>query len=374
MRVVVGVAAAVQVVDFSRIITGVLEPSHLRLPYVPYVTLTVEVLPFYLVAWTAAALLFAAGWHTRVAGMLTALMMFYALFLDQQTYANGLYLVALVVGLLALGDAGAVWSLDARRQATTGTVPAWAVALLKLQVTIVYTFTALAKVNLLFLSGVIIRGYLRQTGPLAFPAMLRIFPVMSALSFLSIAIELFLATALWSKKLRGAAVVIGIAFHLVLTTLAEPKMVVGIGVFSAVMFALYLPFFEHTPHRVTVYFDDDCGICTRCLEWLLSMDKRRYLRAIGTRDPRAFQHPISTADASSTLIVFDDETGERKLRSQAFSAIFTALGLPFQPLRLLGLPGFSRVADVFYNAVARHRHQISTWLGVKACVVKRKAS
>ena len=213
----------------------------------------------------------------------------YALIIDQQTYSNHLYLLSLIVFLLTLADSGRALSIDARGQ-DAPSIPAWPVTLLKLQVSIVYVFAALSKINVVYLSGVVIYLSLQPSlkmlvaGHAATPVLMMLVAVFSVL------VELWLAVALWRRKWRSAAVVVGIAFHVGLIVLLTWDQAVQLIVFTIGMASLYVLFFEHAPHRLTVYFDSSCGVCTWVIRWFVSQDHQQVITTVGAADRAAFRH------------------------------------------------------------------------------------
>ena len=168
----VGVALAVLLgwASSAETLPRLANPELLRVPYVDWLPdPDPPVVSALLVAWLAAGLVFLVGWQTRVAGAVLTATLASVLFIDQQMYNNYLYLMVLSVGLLTVADSGAAVSLDARLRGARETIPAWPVFLLCVQVSIVYGFAALAKLNLDFLSGSVLASYLRRDGPLAVP-------------------------------------------------------------------------------------------------------------------------------------------------------------------------------------------------------------
>lgn len=84
---------------------------------------------------------------------------------------------------------------------------------MKFQISAVYFYTALVKCNSSFLEGALFReriGYFETIGPLA-----------------TIALEFFLAFALWSARLRKVAIPLGVAFH--------AAMLVTLGFYAALI-------------------------------------------------------------------------------------------------------------------------------------------
>ena len=69
-------------------------------------------------------------------------------------------------------------------------------------------------------------------------------PLLLALSWVSIALELWLAGALWRPRWRRTAVVVGAAFHAGMVALLPPGVRVQLAIFAVEMLALYLVFFD----------------------------------------------------------------------------------------------------------------------------------
>jgi hypothetical protein len=245
VRIIIGVVTAVRAVEAWRIMARVFAPGLLRLPYVSWLPEpSLTLIALLTLTWFAGAIAFCLGWHTRIAGSLLFATMSVTLLLDQQTYSNHLYLLVLVVLLLTLADAGAALSLDARRKGPRSEVPAWPVLLLKLQVSIVYGFSAIAKITPVYLSGLVIAINLRKSGPLSIPMEWRTPGIMSTLAVFSVATEAFLAVALWLPRWRWPAAIIGIGFHVTLVLLLIPEVAVQLAVFAVATLALYLLFFN----------------------------------------------------------------------------------------------------------------------------------
>jgi hypothetical protein len=227
-RILISVSAVLAAWEASRLLPRLLAPLVIKLPFFSWLPmLPSSALPVFLAVWLLAAVAFAAGWKTRVAGALLTLATGYTLFLDQQTYSNHLYLLFLVVLLLTIsgGRAG------------------WPVLLLKIQVTIVYFFSAMAKITPQYLAGEILISSLKQEGWLAVPEAWRVPAVMSVLAIASIAAELFIAFGLWSPRLRLPAIVAGAGFHLLTIAVLDSSRL-SLAIFTLAMFAVYVLFVD----------------------------------------------------------------------------------------------------------------------------------
>jgi hypothetical protein len=113
--------------------------------------------------------------------------------------------------------------------------------------TIVYGFTALAKINPLYVSGSIIVSVLRIDGWLAVPTAWHRVEVMSAFALLSILTEVLLALGFWSPRLRLPTAIVGVGFHALIVLWMDLPL--ALTMFALEMFGLYLAFFDLTPLR-----------------------------------------------------------------------------------------------------------------------------
>jgi uncharacterized membrane protein YphA (DoxX/SURF4 family) len=253
LRMVVGGNAVLCGVESWANLRVIADPQGLRVPFVPGLTpVPAEWLTLFMTAWFGAAALLAVGWFTRAAGIALAGLMTYTLLVDQQTYSNHLYLVILETLFLVVGNAGAIWSLDAasgRREAQA--VPAGAVSLWQLQISIVYFFAAAAKLNPGFLSGEVLWIYWPTEGALAFLAPLRTREALMPLAVAAVAVEFFLAFALWLPALRRLAVAVGLALHAGMVAMVWQKDPTGIIVFALASLPPYLLFFRSAPRAKT---------------------------------------------------------------------------------------------------------------------------
>ena len=248
-RIGLGLAALLKLVATAPVLVRLLSPSTLRAPFFEWLPYPESPgIALLLLTWLAGALAFSFGARTHTAGMALAGSLAYVLVLDQQLYSNHLYLLLLLVALVTIGDGGAALSIDARRRGRREYVAAWPVALLKLQVSIVYGFAALAKLNVYFLSGALLAAYLRRGGLIPLPEPLLGFPVVTVLAISAVATEGYLALALWSPSRRASALVVGVALHLFMVLTLAPTL--ELLVFAVELLALY-PLFFPQPRRLT---------------------------------------------------------------------------------------------------------------------------
>jgi hypothetical protein len=251
---VVGLATIGFALESWANIGRVLSPQVVDMPYVAwYPILPAVMLPVFVVVWLCASLAFALGLGTRVSGAILALSMAYTLFFDQQLYSNHLYLATLVVLLLTIAESGARFSLQARFSGGRNLIPEWPILLLKIQISIVYFYAALLKINPQYLSGAMLSSFWPFSDLAALPGGLSTAQVLPLIAAASILIELFLSVALWVPRLRWLALLVGIGFHLMIiytggTTPGEPD--IAFAIFALVTVGPYALFFDFPTPRV----------------------------------------------------------------------------------------------------------------------------
>lgn len=212
-RVIVGVAALLRWAVAIPYFQQLADPSGFRVPYADWIP---ELSGAWVLlvggTWVLSAALLTVGLWTRLSGAALFLSLGSYLFLDQQSFMNHLYLLWLVVGLLTLTDPGSALSIDACRGRRPEVVTGWPIWLMKAQVSLVFGFTVLAKLNLDFLGGSVLYSQLRG-GFVEFPDSLRSVAVLSLLSVVVVILETWLAFALWMRQRRHLAVLLAFSFH-----------------------------------------------------------------------------------------------------------------------------------------------------------------
>lgn len=190
--------------------------------------------------------LLAVGLFTRTACALLLVAQSWVFFADQLNFRNHPYFFLLLLAVLAVSPAGRALSVDAwlRRPRLPWRVllpapaPVAAQRLIQVQVSLVYLWAAAAKLDPAYLEGHVLRhliGRWLAANDLPVPAA---DAGWIALAAATIAVEVFLAVALWSRRLRPAAIAVGIAFHLSIA------VTLGIWAFSLATIASYLLFLD----------------------------------------------------------------------------------------------------------------------------------
>ena len=149
----------------------------------------------------AAAFAVVLGWRTRLAALALAGTDLLTQLWDQQTYSSHRLLSTILLVLLAFAGSDRTWAVH-RSEAEA---PPWPRLLMMSQLSVCYLFAALSKLNPSFLSGRPLQDWLRWD----LPALLTF-----AMAVGAILTELTIAVALWSRRFRLLAVVLGVLLHI----------------------------------------------------------------------------------------------------------------------------------------------------------------
>jgi len=200
------------------------------------------------------SLLFVIGLGTRVTAPLFAAATWYVVaYLGHQHYEpwthHHVYALLFGITMLALTPCGRSLSVDrwlaVRRAERAGEPPAseigplWAVPLIGLHVSLMYMFSAYDKLTWAFLSGQRLQQSLQflYFGSDAPPSPW--WEIGTAIAGTgTVALELWLAVALWLPAQRRAAIAVGLALHAVF------YLTIPVGIFSLTVAAFYLAFVD----------------------------------------------------------------------------------------------------------------------------------
>lgn len=292
-RIILGAAALIRASVAWRILDAFADPNVVRIPIVDgFAAPDSIVARVVVIVWAGAAVAFAAGWRLPWAGGALAAAVGAYLLLDSQTYSNHLYLMGLMVVLVTIGRADSALSIGGAERP----IPRWPILLIKLQVSIVYGFAALTKLNQDFLSGLVLAGTI-DGGLVELPHALRTPTVLSLVATAAVATELFVAVFLWSRAFRPWAFLLGGGLHLAITLLIGPTL--ELLVFSLVMLSTYPLFLDRGP--VTVVWDDQCPTCADWVARFRRFDVLHLLRPVGRQDRSHELDPADVAHAMHTI-------------------------------------------------------------------------
>ena len=184
----------------------------------------------------ALAVCIAVGYRYRICLVLFFLIFTYTELIDRTTYLNHHYWMSLVALLMVFLPLNLMWAVDAWRNPSLrkDTVQWWVVWALRAQVSVVYVFAGIAKLNSdWLLHAQPLRIWLYQHGDLPiFGTLLQELWVAYALSWTGALFDLtIVGWLLWNRTRRWAYITL-VVFHLI-TWLLFPKL----GIFPWLMIA-----------------------------------------------------------------------------------------------------------------------------------------
>ncbi|MGV0794953.1 thiol-disulfide oxidoreductase DCC family protein [Mycolicibacterium sp. XJ1819] len=107
----------------------------------------------------------------------------------------------------------------------------------------------------------------------------------------------------------------------------------------------------------TLFFDGNCGMCTRSRDLLLKLNRTGALRTEPLQAEGAAERLGVAASSLMDSVRWLDSTGEVHAGAEAANAaVSAALGVRL-PLRVYRVPGIRSLQDAVYRWVADHRYR-----------------
>ena len=239
-RIFVGLASFALIVEWWIPLVRLSADEFVRLPTTTWAPAVTPVLVQGLVSVAlVGAVLLLLGTLARVGAALVCLTSAFALVLDEQTYSNHLYLLVWLAGLLTMSRCGNAFVFPRRKSREP--VPYWPVFLIKLQISVVYFWTGISKINEQYLSGEVLQTFMNEWVPIPDAALVY-------LALLSIGVEFFLSIALWMPRLVPVAAALGASLHLgIIVLLQDPLPLIF---FALLMAAGYVQFLTSRPQQL----------------------------------------------------------------------------------------------------------------------------
>jgi predicted DCC family thiol-disulfide oxidoreductase YuxK len=281
-----------------------------------------------LLIWTAAAALLIIGWKAQIGGFVLAVVLASSLCAGTLPNSVHLYFIFCLVLLLAVAEGCSAW-LDGRR-GTGGLVTAWPVTLMKLLLSALYLYTALS-------GHAVFRGW---------PEIL-------------IAIQIFVAAALWSPLLRRAAFVLGLAFHAALAGMVPAP--VDLMLFGLAALSLYFLFLPSEPRSRIVVWDDRCSFCRAWIRWFERLDWFGVHRFVGSSSAEAYEDTGLTREQAARAVQLVS-AGRIESGFDAVVGLLEVVPLGCFWAPLLRLPPAPQIGRRAYTWVANNRDRLSAVL------------
>lgn len=209
-RIGLGIATILNAVEAYQILAGIAD-GRLGMPVLPGApSPTIPWLTVVSILAVGAALAVTAGWNTEIAAVASVILSAVVLLWDQQTYSSHRLLATLLLAYLVFARAGTVWSV--RPAPGRPPVAWWPQLLMMSQLSICYLFSALNKLNVGFISGVPLSGWVWLELPSQF---------FTLAAMGTVVVELIIAIGLWFPASRRVAVVLGLGLHLSIVSLMD---------------------------------------------------------------------------------------------------------------------------------------------------------
>lgn len=207
-RIGVGAATILNTIEGFEILAAIAD-GKIAMPVIPGVpTPTLPWLVALVALTTGAALAVALGWHSDRAAAISVVLGVTFLLWDQQTYSSHRLLATLIMAYLAFAKADTAWSIRPARDRSD--VPWWPQLLMMSQLSVVYLFSALSKINVWFMSGVPLASWIWLELP---------WQLYAVAATMTIVVELTIAVGLWFESSLKVAVALGLGLHLSIVTL-----------------------------------------------------------------------------------------------------------------------------------------------------------
>jgi hypothetical protein len=302
-----------------------------------------------LTLWIAFAIALAIGLFARPAAAGLAAVAAATIALDLQAFSNHVTLLIALSALLALGNPSAAWSVDARLGRARASIPYWPVFLVKFQISTVYAFASLTKINSSFLGAEVLAS---RWEPVVGEPGGAVHAILVAIAISTVCVEGFLAVALWSARWRRVALPLGLGLHVTIAATLGAVLVP----FGTLMLGAYVLFPAWRPGSGRVAWDGRLEGVERLVALLRWLDWFGVYRYSATRSapPRApdARAALQVRDSAGTREGFD---AVRAILERSPVTFLVAPLLGLRPLTSLGARLYSRRVAADIGASRRGR-------------------
>ncbi|RXZ72674.1 HTTM domain-containing protein [Agromyces albus] len=209
-RVGLGLATVLTSIEAYDILAAI-SGGKLAMPVLPGVPApTLPWLTVLIVLTIGAAVAVTIGWYTEQAAIVSVVLGIAILLWDQQTYSSHRLLATLLMAYLVFAKAGTAWSI--RPISGRPSVPWWPQLLMMSQLSVLYLFSGLSKINVWFISGVPLSSWVWIELP---------WQTYAIAAVMTIVVELVIAVALWFPSSRRVAILLGLGLHFSIVVLMD---------------------------------------------------------------------------------------------------------------------------------------------------------
>ncbi|MEF3402632.1 HTTM domain-containing protein [Agromyces sp. CCNWLW203] len=179
----------------------------------------------------AAGVAVAVGWMTTPAAIVTVVLNATILLSDQQVYSSHRWLATLLMAYLVFARSDAAWSLTRRHAPVT--VPWWPQLLMMSQLSVLYFFSAVSKMNRTFVSGTPLSNWVWLDLP---------WQLSLIAAVLTIVVELIISIGLWFRASRRIAALLGVGLHISIVALmnSETFALISFAIMCVSLYPLFL--------------------------------------------------------------------------------------------------------------------------------------
>jgi predicted DCC family thiol-disulfide oxidoreductase YuxK len=133
---------------------------------------------------------------------------------------------------------------------------------------------------------------------------------------------------------------------------------------------------DTTRAPLTVFYDSDCGVCQRTVDWCTGRDRDRALTFVGhlfgpgaeaQALPPGYDLDRLAAERQDTIIVWDRVRDRVFVKARGMGVILSRLPRWRLLSPILTLPVLRWFADRFYEVFAARRHKVSAAMGMTEC-------
>ncbi len=204
------------------------------------------------IAYGISGLLITLGLFYRFACVVTIFCISYIFLVDATNYLNHFYLVIVFSGIMFFLPAHKGWSLYAlfKPKQSLSTVPGWAIWLPRLQLTIVYFYAAVAKMNVDWINGMPLYDWIGGRAPdaVGIERYIDLPIVIYFFTYAGLLYDLAVAPLLLIKRTRAIGYCLSISFHL------TNYYLFNIGIFPWFMLATTTIYFDSSWPRTVLNF------------------------------------------------------------------------------------------------------------------------
>jgi predicted DCC family thiol-disulfide oxidoreductase YuxK len=308
-----------------------------------------------MLVWAILAVAVVLGWRARVAAVAATITGAVMVTAGAEFFNNNhMYLATICMGLVAFSDCERFYALRPR----AGLPDEWPRWMMRIQLSVVYGYAGLQKVNSEFLSGDALDAYMSQAvGPLA--------PLAHALSgsaivvpmaYSVVLVEVGMALLVWSKRTRPLVFATAIPLHIAMWLVPYNTIeFLGVVLFAILTFTLLSAWVDAVPRARLVVWDDTCTFCRRFVTAVQRVDAWGALRWQGSSSPSAYDGTGVTPEAAALALQLVEPDGRVLSGFAAVRGIAAVTPLGFLIAPWLALAPVARAGEAVYRRVAARR-------------------